>query len=59
MAHTMFFRRVLLKIFFLYCSTLLLKLMFKSAKENSKECKNTRIDIEYRLLNILKDWKNA
>ena len=33
--------------------------MFKSAKENSKECKNTRIDIEYRLLNILKDWKNA
>ena len=53
------FPQSLIKNIFPLCSTLLLKLMFKSAKENSKECKNTRIDIEYRLLNILKDWKNA
>ena len=53
------FPQSLIKSIFPLCSSLLLKLMFKSAKDNSKECKNTRIDIEYRLLNILKDWKNA
>ena len=37
-------------------SGLLVKIMFKAAKEHPKECKETRIDIDKRLKKALKEW---
>ena len=39
-------------------SGLLLKMMFKAAKDYPKECKATRIDIERNLLRIIEEWAN-
>ena len=37
-------------------SGLLVKVMFRAAKEHPKECKETRIDIDRRLRKALKEW---
>lgn len=37
---------------------LLLKLMFKAAKEYPKECRATRIDIEQRIVKAIEEWRN-
>ncbi len=39
-------------------SGLLLKMMFKAAKDYPKECKATRIDIERNLLRIIEEWRS-
>lgn len=39
-------------------SGLLLKLVFKAAKEYPNECKQTRIEIERRMIKTIKEWKN-
>jgi len=51
------FPESLLKKIFPVGAGLLLKLMFKAAKEYPKECKATRIDIERRILQAVKEWK--
>jgi len=48
----------LLKTIFPVGAGLLLKLMFKAAKEYPKECKQTRIDIERRMIKVIEAWKN-
>ena len=53
------FPESLLKSIFPVGAGLLLKLMFKAAKEYPKECKETRIDIERRMVRTLSEWKNA
>lgn len=52
------FPESLLKSIFPIGAGLLLKLMFKSAKDFPRECKNTRIDIDRNLTKIIKEWKN-
>ena len=37
---------------------LFLKLAFKAAKEYPKECKQTRVDIDRRVVKIIQEWKN-
>ena len=37
---------------------LFLKLAFKAAKEYPKECKQTRVDIDRRIVKVIKEWKN-
>ena len=51
------FPQSLLKTIFPIGSGLLLKLMFKAAKEYPKECKETRIDIERKVLSAIEGWK--
>ncbi len=51
------FPESLLKTIFPIGAGLLLKMMFKAAKDYPKECKETRIDIEKRMLNIIEEWK--
>ena len=38
-------------------SGLLVKLMFKAGRENPAACKQTRIDIDRRLTDLLKEWQ--
>ena len=52
------FPESLLKKIFPIGSGLLLKVMFKAAKEFPKECKETRIDIDKRLSKAIKEWIN-
>lgn len=52
------FPESLLKKIFPIGSGILLKMMFKAAKEFSKECKETRIDIDKRLSKAIKEWIN-
>lgn len=52
------FPESLLKKIFPIGSGLLLKMMFKAAKEFPKECKETRIDIDKRLSKAIKEWIN-
>lgn len=52
------FPESLLKKIFPIGSGLLLKMMFKAAKEFPKECKETRIDIDKRLSKSIKEWIN-
>ena len=52
------FPESLLKKIFPIGSGLLSKVMFKAAKEFSKECKETRIDIDKRLSKAIKEWIN-
>ena len=47
----------LLKTIFPVGAGFLLKLMFKSAKEHPTECKETRMDIEKRMLKTIEEWK--
>jgi len=47
----------LLKKVFPICSSLILKLVFRSAKEHSKECKNARLDIERQVLKTIRKWQ--
>ncbi len=51
------FPESLLKTIFPVGAGFLLKLMFRSAKEHPKECKETRIDIEKRMLKTIEEWK--
>ena len=37
-------------------SGLLVRIMFKAGKEHPKECKATRIDIDRRLTELLRNW---
>ena len=37
-------------------SALLVKVMFKAAREYPKECLETRLDIDRQLSQILKEW---
>ncbi|MBR4461547.1 MAG: acyl-CoA thioester hydrolase [Erysipelotrichaceae bacterium] len=50
------FPESMLKMMLPIASKLILGLMFRSAKEHSLECKETRIDIERKLQPILKNW---
>lgn len=34
-----------------------IKLAFKAAKEFPKECKQTRVDIDRRVVEVIKEWK--
>ncbi len=52
------FPESLLKTIFPVGAGLLLKLMFRAAKEYPKECRQTRKDIERRMLNAIEEWKN-
>lgn len=51
------FPESLLKTIFPIGAGLLLKMMFKAAKDYPKECKETRVDIEKRILNTINEWK--
>lgn len=50
------FPESLLKSIFPVCSGMLLKLVFKAARDFPKECKETRIDIERNVVRVIKDW---
>lgn len=52
------FPESLLKKIFPVGAGLLLKMMFKAAKEFPKECKETRIDIDKRISEAIKEWIN-
>ncbi len=52
------FPESLLKAVFPVGAGLLLKLMFKAAKEYPAECKQTRIDIDRRVVKAIEEWKN-
>ena len=52
------FPESLLKKIFPVGAGLLLKIMFKAAKEFPKECKETRIDIDKRASEAIKEWIN-
>ena len=52
------FPESLLKKIFPIGAGLLLKIMFKAAKEFPKECKETRIDIDKRASEAIKEWIN-
>lgn len=52
------FPESLLKKIFPVGAGLLLKMMFKAAKEFPKECKGTRIDIDKRVSEAIKGWIN-
>ena len=47
----------MLKTVFPIGSVLLLKLMFRAAKEYPEECRQTRIDIEKRVKRTIEEWK--
>ncbi len=40
-------------------SSLFVTIAFKSSKKHSKECKNTRIDIDRRITKAINDWKKS
>ena len=50
------FPESLLKTIFPIGAGLLLKLMFRAAKEYPKECKETRVDIERAIVKTIGDW---
>lgn len=52
------FPESLFKTIFPIGANILLKVMFKAAKEFPKECKETRIDIDKRLSKAIKEWIN-
>lgn len=52
------FPESLFKTIFPIGANILLKVMFKAVKEFSKECKETRIDIDKRLSKAIKEWIN-
>ncbi|MGI5084468.1 acyl-CoA thioester hydrolase/BAAT C-terminal domain-containing protein, partial [Treponema putidum] len=52
------FPESMLKRIFPIGSGLLLRLMFKAAREYPKECKETRLDIDRRLMRIISKWSN-
>ena len=51
------FPQTLIKKLFPIGSGLLIKLMFKAARDYPKECKETRIDIDKKIVNTIKEWK--
>ncbi len=51
------FPQSLLKTIFPVGSGLVLKIMFKAAKEYPKECLATRIDIERRVIKAIEEWE--
>ena len=51
------FPESLLKKIFPIGSGLVLKMMFKAAKEYPGECKQTRIDIDRKVDKTIEDWK--
>ena len=52
------FPESLFKIIFPIGENFFLKVMFKAAKEFPKECKETRIDIENKMLQTIENWMN-
>lgn len=52
------FPESLFKTIFPIGANILLRVMFKAAKEFPKECKETRIDIDKRLSKAIKEWIN-
>lgn len=52
------FPESLFKTIFPIGANILLKVMFKAAKEFPEECKETRIDIDKRLSKAIKEWIN-
>ena len=52
------FPESLFKTIFPIGANILLKIMFKAAKEFPKECKRTRSDIDKRLSKAIKEWIN-
>ena len=50
------FPESMLKIMLPVGSNLLVKLFFKSAKEHPKECKETRIDVDRKLVQLFRSW---
>ena len=55
--HYVFPKSLLKKMLPLF-SGLFIRIAFKAAKEYPKECKETRIDIEYKITKIINDWKS-
>ena len=51
------FPQTMLKMILPVGSGLLVKLMFKAGRENPAACKQTRIDIDRRLTDLLKEWQ--
>ena len=51
------FPESLLKKIFPIGSGLLLKMMFKAAKDYPEECKQARIDIDRKMVKTIEDWK--
>ena len=50
------FPESMLKLMLPIGSGLLVRFMFKAAREYSKECRETRLDIDRRLMSILSRW---
>lgn len=51
------FPQSMLKMMLPVGSSLLVKVMFKAGRENPAACKQTRIDIDRRLTDLLKEWQ--
>lgn len=52
------FPESLLKTIFPIGAGLIMKFVFKAAKDYPKECKQTRIDVEKKVLSAVDEWKN-
>ena len=52
------FPETMLKIMLPIASSLFVKMCFVSAKQHPKECKKTRLDIDYRLKKAIKEWRS-
>lgn len=52
------FPESLLKSILPICSGLFLRLAFKAAKEFPKGCKQTRVDIDRRVVEVIKEWRS-
>lgn len=51
------FPESMLKVFLPVGSGLFIRFLFKAAKDFSKECKETRIDIDRQVVKAIKEWK--
>lgn len=52
------FPESMLKMMLPVGSGIFMKFAFKSAKKHPKECRHTRLDIDYRIRNVVVEWKN-
>lgn len=50
------FPETMLRLMLPIASDLMLRLIFKAAREYPKECKETRVDIDRKLTQIIRDW---
>ncbi len=52
------FPESMLKMMLPVGSGIFMKFAFKSARKHPKECRNTRLDIDQRIRNVVVEWKN-